>query len=71
MAKCSICGLEVEKPLKTWTVVVGKNRRTRITFGTFLCEKCRRKFKAFIGKEPMKSEPKAKSYPPPYITMYI
>jgi len=71
LARCSVCGLEIEKPLKTWTVVVGKNRRTRIIFGTFLCERCRRKFKASIGRERLQSEPKAKPYPPPHQTMYV
>ncbi|MHC1586220.1 MAG: hypothetical protein ACXQTV_01590 [Candidatus Hecatellaceae archaeon] len=71
MARCAICGLEIEKPLKTWTIVVGKRRKTKITFGTFLCERCRRKFKASLGKEELKPEPKPQPYPPPHVTMYI
>ncbi len=68
MAKCSICGVEVKQPIKTWTVVVGgKNKRTKITFGTFICEKCRRKFIASISKEALEFKP----YPPPHLTMVV
>jgi recombinational DNA repair protein (RecF pathway) len=69
MAKCSVCGVKAKEPIKTWTVIVGKNRRTKITFGAFICEKCRRKFIASISKEKIEAE--FKPYPPPHLTMIV
>ncbi len=72
MVRCSKCGSEVKNLIKTWTVTLGKERKVKITFGSFTCEKCSRKFKALIKKEPVidvyqKSEP----FPPPSVKMIV
>ncbi|WP_309493583.1 hypothetical protein [Candidatus Hecatella orcuttiae] len=72
MVRCASCGLEIKEPIKTWTVTLGKVKRTKITYGTFQCDKCRRKFKATIKKEETSPEPRQTSaFPPPYVTMIV
>jgi len=72
VVKCSRCGSEVKNPEKTWTVILGKTKRTKITFGEFNCEKCHKKFKVSIKKEEIPPEPKKlKPSPPVYLTMIV
>jgi len=72
MVKCFRCGLEVENPVKTWVVTLGKVKRTRITFGTFQCSNCQTKFRASIKKEQLPSKPRSTyTSPPCYMTMVV
>ncbi len=71
MVKCSNCGSEIKKPIKVWTVTLGKTKKVKITFGTFKCEKCNKKFRISIGKEEIFQEEGARGYPPPYLKMII
>ena len=71
MVKCSKCGSEVTNPIKTWTVTLGKTKKVRITFGTFTCEKCNRKFKASIKREDVSLEQKTSKILPVYLRMVV
>jgi len=71
MVRCSKCGSKVEGPIKTWTVVLGKTRKVKITFGTFTCKKCNRKFKAQIKREEVLVEEEKPKTLPVYLRMIV
>ena len=54
MSVCPRCGTEVTKAKKTWSMVGRpsiKGERFKLTLGSFICPRCKKKFRKVVGKK--------------------